>query len=105
MKIEIDHEKPVNIDELKAEIEQRPGVQAVKIVRIPQTKTIEGTVQYLGYEIEIIGKGADLEAIEQIITAHEPQQTTEEAEAAANQTRRFAEFDDIIEEAVRRAKL
>ncbi len=106
MIIELAHEKPVNLNELEAEILAAvPSATGIKVRREPQTRTVEGKVEYFGYEIEIQGaiSESDQVAIEQAAIAHTPQKTTQEEKADAIRAARLAEFADIIEEAVKQA--
>lgn len=107
MKLDIDPQTRINLRELIAEIQAAvPDVDQVEVVRIPQTQEKDGRVESYGYQLKLVGKlsGDQIISINQVIESHNPTETSEQEREADRVAKRIAEFEDIIEEAVRRAR-
>ena len=105
MKLEIDPDVRVNLRALIQEIQAAvPDVDQVELVRIPQTREKNGRVEAFGYELKLVGKlsGEQITLINQVVEAHDPEETSEQEAEAERAQKRIAEFEDIIQEAVRR---
>lgn len=99
--------KRVNIEDLEEEIATAaPKITGLKVLAEPRTETINGTVVFKGYDIEVGGEldSQDEAAISAAAAAHAPQTTTDEQRQQERAAARLVEFADIIAEAVRQAK-
>jgi hypothetical protein len=107
MQTPIAHDKKVDIEQLKQEIAAAmPKAATIRTLAEPHTLTVNGSVQYKGYQVNIEGDFNEQEQaiILAVIENHNPQQSTQEKQEADRKAARLLEFADVIAEAVRQAK-
>lgn len=107
MRLEIDVQQRINLRSLIAEIQANvPDAYGYRIVQPPQTVERDEGLVTLPMVIELLGpiSEQDQDRVRSTVQAHAPEETDDEIRARKSSAQRLAQFEDIIEEAVRRAR-
>lgn len=105
--VQIPFDKRVNLRQLRDEIlAAATEVRKVEVSLPARSTEIDGQIFQLPWEIEITGNldAAEIAKVEAAILAHDPETTSDEEDQQTARQRRLAQFEDIIVEAVRRAR-